>query len=190
MNQPSDIQPQGERLFVALEIQEDVKARLMGLQACFPGLKWTAASNLHLTLRFIGFAPQPLIEQIRQSLRHVKCDSFHLTVTGLGLFRRESGGILWAGVNKDAALLQLKQRVDEALRSSAGLHLKEESYSPHLTLSRLKNSIPQALKAQIQESAAERFGDFSVTCFTIFRSFLRPAGAIHEAVEKYPLSGV
>jgi len=189
MNQASENDlPQGERLFVALEIPEDLKAILSGLQSCFPGLKWTAASNLHLTLRFIGLVPQSRVELIQQSLRHVTSCSFRLIVAGLGLFQRKTGGILWAGVKKEPALLQLKQQVDEALRVSAGLILEEKSFSPHLTLSRLKQAASPALKTQIQAKAAERYGEFSVTGFTLFRSFLRPAGAVHESLARYPLN--
>ena len=192
MNQKSEqhTQLQADRLFVALEIPKSIKATLNDLQSCFPGLKWTPASNLHLTLRFIGLVQQPHMELIRQSLRRIRYGSFHLVIAGLGLFRRKAGGILWAGVRQEAALLQLKQQVDAVLRASAGLHLEEESFTPHLTLCRLKNSVPQALKAQVQEKAAERFGDFHATCFTLFRSFLRPAGAMHEPVESYPIGRV
>ena len=161
-------QPQGERLFVALEIPTDVKAGLSGLQSCFPGLQWTPANNLHLTLRFIGCVPQAHIERIQQSLRLVTCASFHLIAAGLGLFQRKTGGILWAGVNKEPALLQLKHHVDETLRVSAGLHLKDESFSPHLTLSRIQSPVSPALKAQVQEKAAVRLGEFAVTGLRVF----------------------
>jgi len=181
---------QGNRLFVALEIPEDVKASLSGLQSGFPGLKWTAASNLHLTLRFIGLMPQATAEQIQQSLRRVTGTSFRLTVAGLGVFMRKTGGILWAGVSKEAALLQLKQQVDEALCVSAGLSLEEKSFSPHITLSRLKSRVSPLLKTLVQAKIAERFGEFSVTGFSLFRSFLRPSGAMHELVERYPLCTV
>ena len=183
-------QPQADRLFVALEIPKDIKATLSDLQSSFPGLKWTPASNLHLTLRFIGLVQQPHIEMIQQSLRLVQCDTFHLVVAGLGLFRRKAGGILWAGVRQKTALLELKQQVDSVLRVSASLHLEEEAFTPHLTLCRLKTSVTQAFKAQVQEKAAERFGSFHATGFTLFRSFLRPAGAIHEPVERYPMDTV
>ena len=180
-------QPQADRLFVALEIPQDIKATLSDLQSSFPGLRWTPTSNLHLTLRFIGLVQQSDVELIRQSLRLVKYNAFHLVVAGLGLFRRKAGGILWAGVRQEEALLQFKQQVDAVLRVSAGLHLEEASFTPHLTLSRLKTTIPQALKARVQEKAAEQFGAFHATSFTLFRSILRPAGAIHEPVERYPM---
>ena len=181
-------QPPEDRLFVALEITDEAKASLGNLKSHFSGLKWTPANNLHLTLRFIGLVPQPHIELVQQALRRVKSGSFQLMVTGLGLFHRRGGGILWAGVRREPELLKLKERVDEALCSSAGLSLKAEQFLPHLTLSRLKNSITTGLKAQVQTKASEPFGEISVTYFTLFRSLLRPSGAIHEPVDRYPLA--
>jgi 2'-5' RNA ligase len=55
-----------ERLFVALEIPEAVKAVLSGLKVLFPGLKWVASANLHLTLRFIGQTPREQLEPVER----------------------------------------------------------------------------------------------------------------------------
>jgi 2'-5' RNA ligase len=45
------------------------------------------------------------------------------------------------------------------------------------------------LKNLVQTKNAACFGEVPVTAFTLYRSFLRPAGAIHEPVETYPLKG-
>jgi len=174
-----------DRLFVAVELSDEVKARLLNVRAFIPGLKWTPAANLHLTLRFIGQAPQIRIPLVKQSLGRIRFEAFRLTVAGLGLFKRETGGILWAGVKKEPALMQLKQKVDEALWESAMPHLDEKAYSPHVTLSRLKRPISQPLKQVVQAHVAEHFGAIEVAGFALFRSFPRPSGAIHEIVERY-----
>ena len=174
-----------ERLFVAVELSDAVKARLLNVRTLVPGLKWTPAANLHLTLRFIGQVPQNCIPLVQQSLCRISFDAFRLTVAGLCLFKRGTGGILWAGVKKEPALMKLKQKVDEALWESAMLSLDEKEFSPHVTLSRLKKPISQPLKQLVQVRFAEHFGAIEVAGFTLFRSFLRPSGAVHEMVERY-----
>ena len=42
------------RLFVAIELPEDVRERLAGLCNGLPGARWVPPENQHLTLRFIG----------------------------------------------------------------------------------------------------------------------------------------
>jgi 2'-5' RNA ligase len=177
------------RLFVAITLPEALKVRLVGLHAEFPHLKWSTPETMHLTLRFIGQTPEKRIEAVRSSLRSVKGEAFILTVIGMGIFTRGDSGVLWAGVQEKPALHALKRMVDDALRSGAGLDLKDGRFSPHLTLSRLKAKPSLELKTAIQSRAAERFGEIPVTAFTLFRSILRPTGAIHESIETYPLGG-
>jgi len=175
----------GDRLFAALELSKEIQARLSNLQALIPGLKWTPAANLHLTLRFLGLVPPDKTERVREALRRVKGDSFPLAVAGLGLFQKRTGAVLWAGASREPALEKLKKEVDEALRASAGLSLAEERFFPHITLSRLKTPAPGSLKKTVREKAAERFGETAVAGFTLFRSILAPSGAVHEPVERY-----
>ncbi|MDR1367529.1 MAG: RNA 2',3'-cyclic phosphodiesterase [Candidatus Accumulibacter sp.] len=173
------------RLFVALETPNEIRESLCGLRFRFPGLKWTPPGQLHLTLRFIGPVSPEKMGAVQHALSGVRHASFHLTVAGLGLFSRKTGGILWAGVNDEPALRELKRRVDEAIHDATGSSLEEASFSPHFTLSRLKGASPPTLKIQAREASEEMFGEMRASAFTLFRSHLRPSGAIHEAVERY-----
>jgi 2'-5' RNA ligase len=184
---PSDAN--SSRLFVAITLLDVLKAKLAGLRSDFPNLKWATPETMHLTLRFIGQTPEERVDAVRRSLRDVRRHAFCLTVAGLGLFQRRDDGILWAGVQEESALPELKRLVDDALRSGAGLDLKNETFSPHLTLSRLKKAPSRELKDAVKAKVAECFGEMPVTSFTLFRSLLRPTGAVHEAVETYPMEG-
>ena len=175
------------RLFVAVELPDEIKARLLNVQSLIPGLKWTAAENLHLTLRFIGQVPHDRVALFQQALSHVKAASFRLHVAGLGLFRQRGGGILWAGVKIDPALMYLKCLADEVLWETGALDADEKMYTPHITLSRLKSPPSPSLKNLVQENAMVDFGTTDVTDFVLFRSLLRPSGAIHEPLERYQL---
>ena len=42
------------RLFVALDLPEDLRDRLTHLQQGVPAARWVPPENMHLTLRFIG----------------------------------------------------------------------------------------------------------------------------------------
>jgi 2'-5' RNA ligase len=185
------------RLFVAITLPETLKSRLAGLHVDFPDLTWDAPETMHLTLRFTGRTPAERVDTVRRSMRDVKGRAFCLIAAGLGLFQRRDRGVLWAGIQEEPALTELRLMVDEALRLGAGLDLEDKPFSPHLTLSRLKHMIPKGRRPQgirelrniVQTRAAEHFGKIPVTSFTLFRSLLLPTGAVHEAVEIYPLEG-
>jgi 2'-5' RNA ligase len=180
-------QQEENRLFVAIEIPEEIKTALTDLQCRFPDLKWTPPASLHLTIRFIGSVSAATMKAVQESLRRIRHGAFRLAVVGLGLFPRRTGGILWVGVHEEPALGQLRRQVDEALCRSADLSLPDAPFSPHLTLSRLKKPASQALRNLVKERIGECFGEFPVTAFTLFRSHLRQSGAIHEAMERYAL---
>jgi 2'-5' RNA ligase len=175
------------RLFVAVETSAAIRSALTGLQFHFPDLKWTPPDKLHLTLRFIGLVPEAGTAAVREALHGIRHGVFRLTVAGLGLFSRKTGGIIWAGVHEEPALRKLKRQVDEIVCGPAGLSLPDAPFSPHLTLSRLKKPPSPALRTLVKEKSTERFGEMPVTAFTLFRSYLYRSGAIHEPLERYAL---
>ena len=75
------------RLFLALDLPDDVRQRLAGICNGVPGVRWVAAQNLHLTLRFIGEVEEPRLPDIDAALSSVRSPGIR---DGLG-----SGGYLW-----------------------------------------------------------------------------------------------
>src|SRR6266566_1737901 len=66
------------RLFVALEIPSEVRENLAGLlkslRAVSPQTRWVRPKNLHVTLKFIGEAPEAKLAAIRTALVGVRSD--------------------------------------------------------------------------------------------------------------------
>ena len=176
------------RLFVALELPEPALSRLEVLKKELPGIRWTPQENLHLTLRFIGETPVEDVPAVREALRTVRAECFSLRMRGLGMFERGRQVILWAGLEPTPDLRALKQRVDAALAAKTGLTPTSGLFSPHVTLSRIQAPAPDAVRLFVKRHVGESLAKFSVTSFTLFRSQLRPGGAIHSVEEIYPLS--
>ena len=72
------------RLFIALELPEDVSAALDRLCEGLPGMRWAEADQFHLTLRFIGEVGQGLFYEIGEALARVSHPPFELALKGLG----------------------------------------------------------------------------------------------------------
>lgn len=98
------------RLFVALEIPEDVKEQV--LEHCYKAtekqndLRWEQKEKIHLTLKFIGDVKEELIQQIREEIEFVKSySSFVCTISKFGFFFRErQAKILWCDIQTDDSL--------------------------------------------------------------------------------------
>ena len=82
------------RLFVALEIpsavRENLAALLKSLRAVSPQTRWVRPENLHVTLKFIGEAPEVKLAAIRSALAGARSDQpVTLDIRGLGFFPNE-----------------------------------------------------------------------------------------------------
>lgn len=82
--------------------------------------KWTAAENLHLTLKFLGDVPEEQIPRVRRTVAEAAsaCKPFQLQFRGAGAFpdmRRPR--TLWIGVAEGEAEVRCLQKlIDWALR--------------------------------------------------------------------------
>jgi len=59
------------RIFLAINLQKDVKEQLMAYQEKWPELpaKWTKPENLHITLNFIGNVSDKELENMKEKVR-------------------------------------------------------------------------------------------------------------------------
>ena len=171
------------RLFIAVELPSGLNSRLSRLQSSVAHMSWN--KNLHLTLRFLGDKTERELEGIQDALTAVSERPFSLTVKGTGVFMREDGVILWAGVEPSEGILSLKKDVDSALRT-VGLS-PEKKFTPHITLGRGRNPGQEALKTFVEQTEALN-EECKVSQFTLFRSILRPGGAKHIALADYELT--
>ena len=174
------------RLFAAVELPDVIRSQLAGLQKDFPGIRWAASENMHLTLRFIGETGRKEADKARNALREVRVAPFFLCLRGLGLFERRRQVVLWGGLESSASLLELKRQADAALAEGIGLRTDQGHFSPHITLSRIRTGVSTVLREQ---AAGHSFASksFAVESFTLFSSVLSPAGASHAALERYLL---
>ncbi len=167
------------RLFIALELPEDLCSLLRRLQSA----SRRPAAAPHLTLRFLGERPQTELESIRTVLRTVRVAPFALHLDGLGAFHRRGQSVLWAGIAPCPPLAALKARIDAAL---ADLFPSEaRPFHPHITLRRLRPPSKAEASAFIAAHSAAARGTFTVDSFALFRSVFSSAGAEHVAVERY-----
>lgn len=176
------------RLFVALELPEDVRQRLAGLCGGVPGARWTDIENFHLTLRFIGEVENGTAEDIDAALQEVHAPAFDLVLDGVGQFGQGRGArILWAGVERNDSLTRLAHKVESAL-VRIGLPPEERKYSPHVTLARLKGAPVDRLGRFAEEYGLFRSGPIPIRHFTLFQSRPGNGGPVYIPLSRYPLA--
>ena len=153
-------------------------------------VRWIPAPNLHLTLKFLGDVEEAQVACMRAALRKALSDTagFRVTARGLGVFpdaRRPR--VLWVGMA--APQLPLVARRVERAVEVFGVERAATPFRPHATIGRWRR--PEPRRGSLQDELARwrnhEFGEFRIDEVTLFRSTLQPAGAVHTALEVFPL---
>jgi 2'-5' RNA ligase len=185
------------RTFIAIELSDEARAALADLQnhlkTVVPphAVRWTAPASIHLTLHFLGDIAPEDVAIVTDVLRTAAatCPAFNLSLGGLGCFpNTRRPRIIWAGVSGQTdLLLELHRDLGEKLKV-IGFSLDTRPYSPHLTLGRVKDGIPQRHITQLGQALGQAQGqagqlaDLHVAEVSLMRSELKPAGAVYTQI--------
>ena len=177
------------RLFVALALPDHVRAALSRLRCGFPGARWVAEENFHLTLRFIGDVDNRTRDDIAGQLDRVREPGFHLELDSFGCFEtRGKVRALWARILASDELFHLQRKIDTAL-DSAGVTREARKFRPHVTLARFRDAPLDGVSRLICDASPFRVSPFPISSFVLYRSFLNRGGPVYRPEIVYPLDG-
>ncbi len=174
------------RLFVGIGFPPELKLRLSLLCSGVPGAKWVDPGNFHLTLRFIGEVGEDRAADIDDALMRLRARRFALRLAGAGVFGGGKPHSLWVGVERNAELAALRDKIEQALLR-AGLPPEPRKFAPHVTLARLKNPGVDGLRDYLAANAGFRADPLPVAAFSLIASFPTKAGSVYEDQADYPL---
>jgi 2'-5' RNA ligase len=183
------------RLFVAIDIPEDVRAAIGALVAKLRPIhrnaRWVRIEGVHVTLKFIGEAPSEKIAGIKSALASISSTApIPINCCGIGFFPNERRPrVLWAGIASGPELSALAAAVDSAL-APLGFPREERAFSPHLTLARF--DAPgglDPLRAAIESAGTLEFGRATATEFHLYQSVLKPGGAEYTRLATFSFTG-
>ncbi len=177
------------RLFIAIELPDDLKSALDSLGMDVPGARWVPPEQLHLTLAFLGEVEEKTAEEVSERLALIDSPSFQFCFSGTGCFpNRRRPRVLWAGLVPSPGLMRLAGRVHGVVLA-CGIPLEERPFSPHITLARLRFPAAMEVEAFFSMPQKLKLPPFSVREFTLFQSRLTPSGAVHIPIRTFPLAG-
>jgi RNA 2',3'-cyclic 3'-phosphodiesterase len=174
----------GKRLFIAVDVDEKTRAQVADVSAEVRQAlgsvtaSWVHAERLHLTLHFCGDADPAVEQRIVEALATPFAEApFILTFGGVGFFpERGSPRVVWLGIREGLDTLRrlqelLARRIDDhgAQRGST------ETFSPHVTLARLRAAVPRARVAHLGRIRSSA-GPARIDRVTLYESRLSPRG--------------
>ena len=187
------------RSFIAIELPDELKVELSHLEAQLksgkqPGIKWVDPYSIHLTLKFLGSIAADRIKEITEAMDEAAqgIPPFHLEVKGLGVFPNlKRVQVVWVGMSGEVDKLnQLQKRIESNL-ARLGFAPESRSFTPHLTLARLRNQASpderQRLGQLIANIRFEAADTIKVDTINLMRSQLTREGAIYSRISAVAL---
>jgi RNA 2',3'-cyclic 3'-phosphodiesterase len=192
---PADPAPDRHRIFIAVPLPANIRdaagnAR-SALAAYDDRLRWVRPEHLHLTLHFLGNISTSMLQEAAAAAEEAASSEqpFSITLAGLGAFPSAAAArVVWVGVTEGAGRLTvLADRLGRALRARRFL-LEDRSYSPHLTLARLRDSgRPPDLRREAETLCRMVLGEHRVAEMIVVKSVLGSSAPAHTVVASAPL---
>ena len=174
------------RTFICIEIPASIKERIDRLQNTLREIEaqvsWTKASNIHLTLKFLGDVETARINRVLKAVERASTgiSPFEVEVSGAGCFPSpRSPRVLWVGIPVvPEALKHLYANIEREL-AREGFPREKRAFSPHLTIGRIRTSHNSALVADALIATGFTPETFDATEVIVMRSDLKPTGSIY-----------
>jgi len=184
------------RCFVAIDPPAGVRAAIAAVQGAVRAaagaadVRWVDPAAVHLTLKFLGEVAEGRTPAVVEALRMVGAGAcpLALAVGGVGAFPSpRRARVVWIGVTAGApGLALLATAVDRGL-AGMGFVPEARAFSGHLTIGRVRSAHGR-LAAAIEGAARDQIGTWTARELVLYRSHLRPAGAVHEVLARLPLA--
>lgn len=183
------------RSFIALELTAEIQEQLAQIQnelkKSGADVKWVNPSGIHLTLKFLGNVSLKLLEEIKKVINQLAEDHqrFEIELSQLGAFPKiEYPRVIWVGIKqgKEQAV-QLAQDLEKRLMN-LGFSPEKRTFNPHLTLGRVRSAQNRVQLKSLLQSTTFAQKIMSAEKITLFKSTLKPQGAIYQPLHKVSLS--
>ena len=189
-----------ERLFLAVELSESARdcltERVRAVNDRAVKVRWTPVDNIHVTLKFFGDTPPErkaaIVEAMERAAAPVR--PFEVAIAGVRIVRRRgSPRMVWATIADTQDQLRRLHGRTERLLERGGFPREERSFSPHVTLARVRDGIAPWERRLLDEwaSAQRHLAPIALAVedVVLMKSELKPGGAQYTVCSRFALHG-
>jgi len=184
------------RSFLAIRLPEPIHKELKSIQERLKEtdtkVKWVTPHNIHLTLKFLGNIESRDVERIDGMVSKIVAKESHLILRaeGVGAFPHiRSPRVIWVGISGEVDRLRDIHRRMEGELETIGFRPEERTFSPHLTIGRVKTKVHKTLLDRLVALKDYLSQPFKVGEIILFKSDLYPHGPIYTPLKTMPLGG-
>lgn len=177
------------RIFIAINLPEDIKKKLAGYKERWPELpiRWTKPNNIHVTLVFLGYLRDEEFVETSKITKEVASRhspfSVNLFKVCYGPTDKKPPRMVWAVGEKSEEFGALKEDLDKSLDSS-----EKREFSPHITLGRIRKWEWRQIEPEERPEVDEEINlSFSVDSIEVMESVLKKTGPEYTILESHNL---
>jgi RNA 2',3'-cyclic 3'-phosphodiesterase len=188
------------RTFIAVELTEEIRAAaaqvVSRIRQTAPeesgGAVWVRSQSMHITLKFIGWAAEGSMAEVKQALKKAAravavFDAEFASPGGFPNLNRPR--VLWVGLRQGSTEMTRLRDSVESLVAPIGFPTEERPFHAHVTLGRVKDAqSSKPLGAALRSLGDVTLGRMSVGEVTLFQSELKPSGAVYTPLGRFPLA--
>jgi 2'-5' RNA ligase len=188
------------RSFLAFELAPEIKkivSRVLAEAAeTTRDVRWVRAAGIHLTMVFLGHVREVDVPAIEAAGQRVCLNyrPFDVSLRGIGCFPSERNPrVIWLGLQGDTDRMSLFRDALQRELEPLGIRLEKRAFKPHLTLGRMRKgrggSGQRNLGVLLETYRDLTSADWPLNELVLFKSDLRPDGAVYTKLKAWPLSG-
>ena len=187
------------RLFVALDLPQDVRAGLVAWQQTAladPALRVVRPEALHMTLVFLGYQNEKDAKAIAKAAFDVDAaaPAVELASDPVGVPGGKRPRLIALAARSDETV-SLQSQVEARLVEAGFYEPEKRPFWPHLTVARVRPEAPRSrkpalIRTQPHPLPEHMFRFFRPTRLVLFKSHLRRTGAEYEAMAELELPTV
>ncbi|HPY75339.1 MAG TPA: RNA 2',3'-cyclic phosphodiesterase [Planctomycetota bacterium] len=186
----------GIRTFIAFPISQEIKDHLSCISKEINlgnKIRWVSPNSMHVTMKFLGDVEEDIIEYIEKDMVQIayKYRPCQVEIASLGVFpNMKAPTVLWAGMQGNLQTLQCIYKDLQITMEEYGIPPEKRNFSPHITLTRFpKSYTPQKIFIDyLEKNKTRSFGKLECKELILYKSELRPTGAIYTPLSRASLN--
>ena len=181
------------RYFIALPLPDEVRDWLSGIQPPdHPGIRLIQRDEFHVTLHFVGHIETESLSDVTKRLSRFRMPRCTVALDSHGTFQRRGAPfVLWAGVRMTPELQALHCAIGVLLTEAIGFQPEQRSWTPHVTLARIRNRAGVAhMKSFLSDECEIEPVTTELNRVVLFSSDLSQGGPVYREVAAATLAPV
>ena len=188
------------RIFIAINLPENIKNKLAEYQSAWPELpaRWIKKDNLHVTLVFLGHLIDDELLKVFNAVKDVslKAEPFRIVLDRIcyAPLNKKPPRMIWA-IGENLELAELQRGLEKSLlffenEKTEGAD-KHRAHTTHITLARIEQwEFRRIDPEEIPVVDSDISISFEVNSIEVMESQLKRGGSKYFVLESFPLSNI